>query len=195
MSPRDFLGVYTRKIVYFYIKFYTIFRVKITEKSCEKPRKIMWAHTKNRVTLHEKLRKNSCESHENSWRPTREIRVISHEKSRKFQFSRVSLFNWKNVCRNMIFYVISHEKSCIAFLKLVQKRCRCPKNHLLFVLFVEILFIYVSNDRLIARNRREDPKRIQVGQFYGPTFKNTFASIIFKKIVSKNCFKKMEATR
>ena len=65
---------------------------------------------KKRVILHEKLRENSCESHENSWRPTREIRVISHEKSRKFQFSCVSLFNWKIVCWHMIFYVISREK-------------------------------------------------------------------------------------
>ena len=73
----------------------------------------------------------------------------------------------------------------LLFLKLTQKRCRCPKNHLLFVLLEEILFIYVSNELLIARYRREDPKRIQVGQFYGPTVKNTFAIIIFTKMFQK----------
>ena len=48
------------------MKFYTIFCVKITEKSCEKPQKLMWAHTKTRVTLHDKLREKSCESRDNS---------------------------------------------------------------------------------------------------------------------------------
>ena len=38
----------------------------------------------------------------------------------------------------------------------------------------------------LARNRREDTKRIKVNQFYGSTNKNTFPAITFKKIVSKN---------
>ena len=43
----------------------------------------------------------------------------------------------------------------------------------------------IGGHELIARNRRENPKRIQVGQFYGPTVKNTFATIIFKKRFQK----------
>ena len=43
----------------------------------------------------------------------------------------------------------------------------------------------IGGHELIARNRRENPKRIQVGQFYGPTVKNTFATIIFKKLFQK----------
>ena len=141
-----FWGIFKRKIVYFYMKFYTIFCEKITEKSCEKPRKIMWGHTKTRVTLHEKLREKSYESRDNSWRVTREIRVISHEISCKLQFFRVSLFNWKIVCWHMIFYVISYDKSCTAFLQnSFKKRGGRPKKHLLFVLLGEVLFMYVSN--------------------------------------------------
>ena len=110
-EPRCFLGVLHTKSSLFTHDFSKFFHVKIAEKSCEEPRKIMRAHTKNRLILHEKLDENSCESHENSRRPTRDIRVIAHEKSRKLQFSLVSLFNLKNACSHMIFYVISHDKS------------------------------------------------------------------------------------
>ena len=44
----------------------------------------------------------------------------------------------------------------------------------------------IGGHELIARNRREDTKRVQAGQFYGPTVKNTFATITFEKFVSKN---------
>ena len=47
------------------------------------------------------------------------------------------------------------------------------------------MFQKFGGHELIARNRREVPKRIQVGQFYDPTVKNTFATIIFKKMFQK----------
>ena len=48
------------------------------------------------------------------------------------------------------------------------------------------LFQKIGGHELIARNRREDTERIQVGQFYGPTVKNTFPTITFEKFVSEN---------
>ena len=36
------------------------------------------------------------------------------------------------------------------------------------------LFQKIGGHELIARNRREDTKRVQVGQYYGPTVTNTF---------------------
>ena len=48
------------------------------------------------------------------------------------------------------------------------------------------MFQKIGGHELIARNRREDTERIQVNQFYCPTNKNTFPTITFKKIVSKN---------
>ena len=47
------------------------------------------------------------------------------------------------------------------------------------------MFQKIGSHKLIARNRREDTERIQVGQFYGPTVKNTFPTITFKKLFQK----------
>ena len=48
------------------------------------------------------------------------------------------------------------------------------------------MFQKFGGHELIARKRREDTERIQVGQFYGPTVKNTFPTITFEKFVSEN---------
>ena len=47
------------------------------------------------------------------------------------------------------------------------------------------MFQKIGGHELIARNRREDPEKIQFGRFYGPTVKNTFPIITFKKLFQK----------
>ena len=48
------------------------------------------------------------------------------------------------------------------------------------------MFQKFGGHELIARKRREDTERIEVGQLYGPTVKNTFPTITYEKIVSEN---------